>query len=345
MLIVMRPDATALDIERVNDEIRRRGWQPHPIPGKTRTAIGITGNNGAVEPEPFRVLPGVADAVAVSQPYKLVSREVKPDDSHFAVGHGKLEVGGKLLHVLAGPCSVEGREQIVSTAHAVKASGATMLRGGAFKPRTSPYDFQGLKEDGLALLAEARRETGLPIVTEVMSVEALPAVAETADIVQIGARNMQNFNLLEAVGDLRKPVLLKRGMSATLKELLLAAEYIVARGNTQVILCERGIRTFETSTRNTLDLNAVPMLKAMSHLPVFVDPSHGTGVRKAVGPMALAAVAAGCDGLIIEVHPDPARAKSDGPQSLDFAGFAQLMSSLRAVAHAVGRELVSPAAS
>jgi 3-deoxy-7-phosphoheptulonate synthase len=335
MLIVMRPDATAQDIERVNDEIRRRGWRPHPIPGGSRTAIGITGNPGAVEPEPFRVLPGVADAVAVSQPFKLVSREVKPDDTRFNLGN--LEIGGNALHVLAGPCSVESREQIVSTAHAVKASGATFLRGGAFKPRTSPYEFQGLKLDGLELLAEARKETGLRVVTEVKDVETLASVAEHTDMLQIGARNMQNFSLLEAVGDLRKPVLLKRGMSATIKELLMAAEYIVARGNTQVILCERGIRTFETMTRNTLDLNAVPILKNLSHLPVFVDPSHGIGVRKAVPAMCRAAVAVGADGLIIEVHPNPPMAKSDGFQSLDFAEFERTMGEVRAVAHALGR--------
>ncbi|MFP2908356.1 3-deoxy-7-phosphoheptulonate synthase [Pyxidicoccus sp. 3LFB2] len=338
MLIVMRPDATAQDIERVNDEIRRRGWQPHAIPGGTRTAIGITGNPGAVEPEPFRVLPGVADAVAISQPFKLVSREVKPDNTQLNVGG--LTIGGSAFHVIAGPCSVESREQILSTAHAVKKAGATMLRGGAFKPRTSPYEFQGLKGDGLALLAEARKETGLLVTTEVKDVATLDAVAEHTDILQIGARNMQNFSLLEAVGERRKPVLLKRGMSATIKELLMAAEYIVARGNTQVILCERGIRTFETMTRNTLDLNAVPMLKALSHLPVFVDPSHGIGVRKAVPAMMRAATAVGADGIIVEVHPDPPRAKSDGAQSLDFSEFEKSMNEVRAIAQAMGREVV-----
>ncbi|WP_434347697.1 3-deoxy-7-phosphoheptulonate synthase [Myxococcus virescens] len=338
MLIVMRPDATAQDIERVNDEIRRRGWQPHAIPGGTRTAVGITGNPGAVEPEPFRVLPGVADAVAISQPFKLVSREVKPDDTQLRIGD--LTIGGSAFHVIAGPCSVESREQILSTAHAVKKAGATMLRGGAFKPRTSPYEFQGLKGDGLALLAEARQETGLRVTTEVKDTATLQAVADATDILQIGARNMQNFSLLEAVGDLRKPVMLKRGMSATIKELLMAAEYIVARGNTQVILCERGIRTFETMTRNTLDLNAVPMLKALSHLPVFVDPSHGIGVRKAVPAMMRAATAVGADGIIVEVHPDPPRAKSDGAQSLDFSEFEKSMNEVRAIAQAMGREVV-----
>jgi 3-deoxy-7-phosphoheptulonate synthase len=337
MLIVMRPDATAQDIERVNDEIRRRGWQPHAIPGETRTAIGITGNTGAVEPEPFRVLPGVADAVAISQPFKLVSREVKPEDTTLRLGD--LVLGGKSIHVIAGPCSVESHEQIVGTAEAVKKSGATMLRGGAFKPRTSPYEFQGLKSDGLALLAEARKATGLRVVTEAKDTATLPDVAETTDIIQIGAHNMQNFSLLEAVGDLRKPVLLKRGMSATIKEMLMAAEYIVARGNPNVILCERGIRTFENMTRNTLDLNAVPMLKALSHLPVFVDPSHGIGVRKAVPAMMRAAIAAGADGLIVEVHPDPPRAKSDGHQSLSFPEFDKVMDEVRAIAQAIGRDV------
>ena len=338
MLIVMRPDATAQDIERVNDEIRRRGWHPHAIAGGSRTAIGITGNPGAVEPEPFRVLPGVADAVAISQPFKLVSREVKPDDSIVRVGD--LSIGGAAIHVIAGPCSVESREQIISTAQAVKKAGATMLRGGAFKPRTSPYEFQGMKGDGLALLAEARKETGLLVTTEVKDTATLDAVAQHTDILQVGARNMQNFSLLEAVGETRKPVLLKRGISATIKELLMAAEYIVARGNTQVILCERGIRTFENMTRNTLDLNAIPMLKALTHLPVFVDPSHGIGVRKAVPAMMRAAVAAGADGIIVEVHPDPPRAKSDGFQSLDFSEFEKAMGEVRAIAQAMGREMV-----
>jgi 3-deoxy-7-phosphoheptulonate synthase len=337
MLIVMRPDATAQDIERVNDEIRRRGWQPHAIPGGTRTAIGITGNPGAVEPEPFRVLPGVADAVAISQPFKLVSREVKPDDSLIKLGD--LTLGGKTVHIIAGPCSVESHEQIISTAKAVKKSGATMLRGGAFKPRTSPYEFQGLKGDGLQLLAEARKETGLRVITEAKDTATLAAVAEVADIIQIGARNMQNFSLLEAVGELRKPVMLKRGLSASIKELLMAAEYVVARGNTQVILCERGIRTFETMTRNTFDLNAIPMLKSLSHLPVWADPSHAVGVRKAVPAMMRAAIAAGADGLIVEVHPDPPRAKSDGAQSLDFSEFDKVMTEVRAVAAALGRDV------
>ena len=341
MLIVMRPDATEQDIRGVNDEITRRGWKPHPIPGATRTAIGITGNQGAVDPTPFKELQGVADAVAISQPFKLVSREVKPDDTTVNVA-GRI-LGGKTIHVIAGPCSVESREQIVETAAAVKRSGATLLRGGAYKPRTSPYEFQGLKLDGLKLLGEARRETGLAVVTECKDTATLMEVAEAADVIQVGARNMQNFSLLEAVGELRKPVLLKRGISATLKELLMAAEYIVARGNTQVILCERGIRTFETMTRNTLDLNAVPMLKSLTHLPVFVDPSHGIGVRKAVPAMARAAVAVGADGIIVEVHPDPPRALSDGFQSLSFAEFDRMMTEVRGIANAIGRDVANGA--
>jgi 3-deoxy-7-phosphoheptulonate synthase len=252
---------------------------------------------------------------------------------------GGVRIGDGEFVIVAGPCSVESREQVLQTAQAVKVRGGAMLRGGAFKPRTSPYDFQGLKGRGLELLAQARAETGLKVVTEVKDTETLPLVAEAADLLQIGARNMQNFSLLEAVGDLRKPVLLKRGMSSTLKELLMAAEYIVSRGNKQVILCERGIRTFETMTRNTLDLNAVPMLKAHSHLPVMVDPSHGIGIRNAVLPMARAAIAAGADGLIVEVHPDPDRALSDGMQSLDLPLFDRLMREIAAIARAVGRPL------
>jgi 3-deoxy-7-phosphoheptulonate synthase len=283
------------------------------------------------------MLPGVADAIPVSEPFKLVSREVKPDDT--VVDVAGVAVGGRELVIIAGPCSVESHEQLLSTAKAVRNEGARLLRGGAFKPRTSPYEFQGLKADGLALLAEARAQTGLKVVTEVKDTATLAAVADVADVLQVGARNMQNFSLLEAVGELRKPVLLKRGMSATLKELLMAAEYIVARGNRQVILCERGIRTFETSTRNTFDINAIPMLKRLSHLPVLADPSHGIGVRHGVTPVARAAVAAGADGIIVEVHPEPAKALSDGHQSLTFPEFSELMRGVRAVAAAVGRQM------
>jgi len=335
MLILLKPDVTAEQQQAVEDHIRSLGYVPHVIPGAQRTAVGITGNRGALDPEPFRMMPGVADAIPVSQPFKLVSREVKPEDTLVQVAG--LTVGGSEIVVAAGPCSVESREQILTTAAAVKAQGARMLRGGAFKPRTSPYDFQGLKADGLKFLTEARGATGLAVVTEVKDVESLAMVAEGADLLQIGARNMQNFSLLEAVGELRRPVLLKRGMSATLKEMLMAAEYIVARGNRQVILCERGIRTFETMTRNTFDINAIPMLKQLSHLPVFADPSHGVGVRHGIAAVARAAVAAGADGLLIEVHPEPAKALSDGAQSLTFPEFASLMQGVRAVAAAIGR--------
>jgi len=288
MLIVLHPDVPRAVQDAIEARVRELGFTPHAIEGAGRTAIGITGNKGPVDPGNFRELPGVADCITVTAPYKLVSREVKRDDT--VVDVGGVPFGGPDIVVMAGPCAVESEQQILTAARGVAASGASLLRGGAFKPRTSPYDFQGLKEEGLRLLVKARAETGLKIVTEVKDTETLPAVAESADLLQIGARNMQNFSLLEAVGDLRKPVLLKRGMSSTIKELLMAAEYIVSRGNKQVILCERGIRTFETMTRNTLDLNAVPMLKRESHLPVVVDPSHGIGIRSAVLPMARAAV-------------------------------------------------------
>jgi 3-deoxy-7-phosphoheptulonate synthase len=337
MLIVLSPDISPQAQAAIEARVRELGFVPHAIEGAGRTAIGITGNKGPVDPGHFRLMEGVADCIPVTAPYKLVSREVKHDDT--VVDVAGVPVGGREVVVVAGPCAVESEAQILAAARGVAQSGASMLRGGAFKPRTSPYDFQGLKGRGLELLAQARAETGLKVVTEVKDTETLPLVAEAADLLQIGARNMQNFSLLEAVGDLRKPVLLKRGMSSTLKELLMAAEYIVSRGNKQVILCERGIRTFETMTRNTLDLNAVPMLKAHSHLPVMVDPSHGIGIRNAVLPMARAAIAAGADGLIVEVHPDPDRALSDGMQSLDLPLFDRLMREIAAIARAVGRPL------
>ena len=335
MLVVMKPHATQAEIDSVVERIRGMGLTPHPIPGAQRVAIGVTGNRGALEPEGFATMPGVADAIRVSQPFKLVSREVKEEDTIIDVGG--VPLGGNTLAVMAGPCSVESREQLLEAARAVKAAGARFLRGGAFKPRTSPYEFQGLAEEGLELLALAREETGLKIVTEVMDVETLPRVAEVADVLQIGARNMQNFSLLKQVGALRKPVLLKRGPSATIREWLMAAEYVVSGGNYQVALCERGIRTFETMTRNTLDLNAVPVLKALTHLPVIVDPSHGIGLRPHVPAMARAAVAAGADGLIVEVHPRPEKALSDGHQSLTPAEFAELMRQVRVIAGAIGR--------
>ena len=337
MLVVMKNSATPEQVEAVNARIRSLGLEPHPIPGAQRVAIGITGNKGALDPAQFDGLPGVAEAIRVSQPFKLVSREVKPDDTVIDVGGAKL--GGGRIAVMAGPCSVESREQLLEAAHAVKAAGATFLRGGAWKPRTSPYEFQGLAEEGLKLLALAREQTGLKVVTEVMDVETLPMVVEHADVIQIGARNMQNFSLLKQLGTLKKPILLKRGPSATLKEWLMAAEYILSRGNYQVALCERGIRTFETMTRNTLDLNAVPVLKTLTHLPVVVDPSHGIGLRAHVAAMARAGVAAGADGLIVEVHPRPEKALSDGQQSLTPSEFEALMKQVRVIAGAVGREV------
>src|SRR5213082_3243231 len=290
MLIVLHTDITPEAQAAIEGRVRELGFVPHAISGAGRTAIGITGNKGPIDPGHFRELPGVADCIPVTAPYKLVSREVKHDDT--VVDVSGVPIGGPELVVMAGPCAVENEQQILGAARGVAKSGASLLRGGAFKPRTSPYDFQGLKVRGLELLSKARAETGLKVVTEVKDTETLPAVAEAADLLQIGARNMQNFSLLEAVGDLRKPVLLKRGLSATIKELLMAAEYIVSKGNHAVVLCERGIRTYETMTRNTLDINAVPVLKALSHLPVFVDPSHGIGLRKHVPAIARAGIAA-----------------------------------------------------
>jgi len=337
MLIVMTKEATTEQIRAVADKIRELGLTPNTIPGSQRTAIGITGNQGPVPAELFEVMPGVAQAIPVSQPFKLVSREVKPE--HTVVIVNGTPIGGEALAVMAGPCSVESETQLLACARIAKQAGANLLRGGAFKPRTSPYDFQGLKEEGLKLLAQAREETGLGVVTEVMSPGSVELVARYADMLQIGARNMQNFTLLEAVGEVRRPVLLKRGLSATIKELLMAAEYIASRGNYQIVLCERGIRTFETMTRNTLDLGAVTVLKQLSHLPVIVDPSHGIGLRDSVIPLARAGVAVGADGLIVEIHPDPARALSDGPQSLTFPMFETMMQEVRRVADAVGRSI------
>ena len=337
MLVVMKPHATQAEIDAVVERIRSMGLQPHAIPGAQRVAIGITGNKGGLDPGAFETMPGVADAIRVSQPFKLVSREVKEEDTIIDIGGVKL--GGPEIVVMAGPCSVESRTQVLEAAHAVKAAGAKILRGGAFKPRTSPYEFQGLAEEGLKLLALAREETGLKVVTEVMDVENLAMVADYADILQIGARNMQNFSLLRRLGEVKKPILLKRGPSATIKEWLMAAEYVVSAGNYQVALCERGIRTFETMTRNTLDLNAVPVLKALTHLPVVVDPSHGIGLRKHVAAMARAGIAAGADAIIVEVHPQPDKALSDGHQSLTPAEFEALMKQARVIAGAVGRQL------
>ncbi len=340
MLVVMDAHATVEQIEVVCAEIRAMGYTPHPMPGPTRTAIGITGNRGAIE-QAARLLrlPGVADLIRVTAPYKLVSREFHEADTVVRVGG--VPIGGPGVTIVAGPCTVESLEQTLNVAKAVKAAGATILRGGAFKPRTSPYAFQGLGEAGLKILAEARAATGLPVVTEVMEVEALPLVLEYADMLQIGARNMQNYPLLRAVGRVRRPVLLKRGFAATLQDLLLAAEYILNEGNPDVVLCERGIRTFDDSRRFTLDLGAVPLIKQLSHLPVIVDPSHASGRWDQVQPMARAAVAAGADGLIVEVHDNPAFAVCDGHQSLVPARFAAMMEQVRRIAEALDRPLTT----
>ncbi len=336
MFVAMKPHATEAEFEAVVEKIKALGLTPHPITGTERRVVAVIGNTSAVDPEDF-VLPGVAEALRVSQPFKLVSREVREEDT--VVDVGGVEVGGRAIVVMAGPCSVESKEQILETAKAVKRAGARLLRGGAYKPRTSPYEFQGLREEGLKLLALAREQTGLKVVTEVMNTETVPLVAEYADVLQVGARNMQNYSLLERLGTVGKPVMLKRGLSATIREWLMAAEYIVARGNPQVMLCERGIRTFETMTRNTLDINAVPVVKALSHLPVIVDPSHGIGIRKHVPAIARAGVAAGADGLIVEVHPKPEKALSDGHQSLTIEEFEVLMRQVAVIAGATGRPL------
>ncbi len=328
MIIAMKSNATEEQIQEVCESIRRYGYKPHLIRGEERVVIGAVGHGDNKDRlQNLRSVPGVADVVPILQPYKIVSRELKPQKSIIRVGD--LEIGGNQFIVMAGPCSVETHEQLMETAEAVKKSGAQVLRGGAYKPRTSPYDFQGLEVEGLKLLAEARERTGLKIVTEVVTTEDTDIVAEYSDILQVGARNMQNFALLKRLGTVRKPVLLKRGMSSTIKELLLSAEYIATHGNDQIILCERGIRTFETATRNTLDLAAVPLLNELSHLPVIVDPSHGTGRRSLVHPMAKAAIAISADGLIIEVHPRPQEAWSDGPQSLTLPMFDEIMKDLR----------------
>ena len=338
MFVAMKPHATAEDFEAVVEKVRALGLTPHPISGTERRVVAVVGNTGAVDPDDFAMLPGVAEALRVSQPFKLVSREVKEEDTVIDVGG--VQVGGRAIAVMAGPCSVESREQILDAARAVKAAGARFLRGGAWKPRTSPYEFQGLREEGLKLLALAREETGLKVVTEVMSTDTVDVVAEYADVLQVGARNMQNYALLERLGKVDRPVMLKRGLSGTIKEWLMAAEYIVAKGNPRVMLCERGIRTFETATRNTLDINAIPVVKALSHLPVIVDPSHGIGIRKHVAAIARAGVAAGADGIMVEVHPRPERALSDGHQSLAFPEFEALMREVRVIALAIERPVV-----
>ncbi len=335
----MKQGVSVGDIERVKEKVRLLGYTPHEIPGAQRVAIGVTGNRGRIDPDLFMSMPGVLEAVAVSKPFKLVSREVKPENTVIQVDED--EVGGKALTIIAGPCSVESRTQILEIAEMLSEMGVKFLRGGAFKPRTSPYSFQGLKLEGLEYLREAADKTGMHIVTEVKDTESLQTVAEHCTILQVGARNMYNFSLLEKLGESRKPVLLKRGLSATIEELLMSAEYIASKGNYNIILCERGIRTFETYTRNTLDLNAVPLIKKLSHLPVIVDPSHGTGAWDLVIPMAQAAVAAGADGLIVEVHPNPELALSDGFQSLRPDKFRQLLDQLKQIAPVVHRTCLS----
>ncbi|MGH7819832.1 MAG: 3-deoxy-7-phosphoheptulonate synthase [Candidatus Binatia bacterium] len=337
MIVVMRAGSADAEIREVIAEIERLGYKAHPIYGVERTVIGCIGDErGKARLQALESAPGVEAVVPILKPFKLASREMRPHTSRIAIAPG-LEVGGARLVVMAGPCSVESEQQILETARAVRSAGAHVLRGGAYKPRTSPYSFQGMEKAGLKLLARAREETGLPIVTEVLDPHDVHLVAEHADVLQVGARNVQNFALLKRLGKVGKPVLLKRGMMTTLQEFLMAAEYILSEGNADVILCERGIRTFETATRNTLDLNAVPVLKEWTHLPVIVDPSHGTGYWQYVMPMAYAATAAGADGLMIEVHPDPAHALSDGGQSLKPRRFDELMSGLRKFAAAAGR--------
>jgi 3-deoxy-7-phosphoheptulonate synthase len=333
MLIVMKPDATETDIWRVVETIESLGFKAHPMPGANRTAIGLTGNQGAIDPAPFAELPGVAECVRVTKPYKLVGRDLKHDKTVIRLGEA--EIGGDEFAMIAGVCAVESREQTMLTAEVVAEIGCKWFRGGAFKPRTSPYAFQGLAEEGLKILSDARDEFGLRIVTEAVDEPALDLVEKYADVIQIGTRNMQNFSLLRRAGQARKPVLLKRGMSSTLEEFLLAAEYIMSEGNYQVILCERGVRTFGDHSRFTPDLSVIPAAQRLSHLPIIFDPSHSTGNRETVIPMARAAVAAGADGLLVDVHPYPERALCDGPQALLFDMFRSLVAQARAIAEIV----------
>jgi 3-deoxy-7-phosphoheptulonate synthase len=342
MLIVMQHGATAEEIRRVVAAIEEMGYQARPVPGKQRTAVGLVGNDGTVDTSRLEGLPGVREIIRVTPPYQQVSREWQSENTLIHLPGG-VTIGGDDVVVMAGPCSVESEAQILAAARAVREAGAVVLRGGAFKPRTSPYSFQGLGKGGLELLARAREETGLLVVTEVLDSEDVDLVAGYADILQVGARNMQNYALLRRVGRTGKPVLLKRGIAATVTELLLAAEYILAEGNPQVILCERGVRSFDPATRFLLDLTAIPLVHKLSHLPIVADPSHGTGLRDRVVPMARAAVAAGADGLIVEVHPDPARALSDGAQSLAPDQFAELMRQAHAIAEVIGRRIAEPA--
>ncbi len=337
MLILMRAQATRPEIDAVLAQVRQHGYQPIELPGAERLAIGVLGSNPIEVRDHVVGLPGVVDAIPVSKPYKQVGREWQPERT--VVDVAGVRFGGATFSVIAGPCAVEDEAQLTGTARAVRAAGAVMLRGGAYKPRTNPYSFRGLGAAGLELLVRAREETGLPVVTEVLTPADVELVAASADMLQVGTRNAQNFSLLEAVGQAGKPVMLKRGLSNTVEEWLLSAEYVVSHGNRDVVLCERGVRTFETATRNTLDLSAVPLVRSLSHLPIIVDPSHATGHRHLVAPMALAALASGADGLMIEVHPNPDAALSDGPQSLTFEQFGELMDELRRVAEALRRPL------
>jgi 3-deoxy-7-phosphoheptulonate synthase len=342
MLIVMRHGALPEDVDRVVSVIEEMGYQARPMPGRQRTTVGLVGNDGRVDSSRLEALSGVQEIIHVTKPYKQVSREWKAESTVIRLASG-LTIGGDEVVVMAGPCSVESERQILEAARAVREAGAAVLRAGAFKPRSSPYSFQGLGRPGLRLLAKAREETGLLIVTEAMDAEGLDQVVEVADIVQIGARNMQNYSLLKHAGRAGKPVLLKRGLSATIQELLLSAEYILAEGNPQVILCERGVRGFDTATRNLFDLSSIPVVHGLSHLPIVADPSHGTGHRDMVTPMARAAIAAGADGLLVEVHPTPDRALSDGAQSLYPEQFERMMRETRLIAEAIGRRIAEPA--
>ncbi|MEO8294198.1 MAG: 3-deoxy-7-phosphoheptulonate synthase [Gemmatimonadota bacterium] len=342
MLVVMRHGAPESDVTRVVEIIEEMGYQARPMPGRQRTTVGVVGNDGRVDSSRLAALPGVQEIIHVTKPYKQVSREWKPESSIIRLPGG-LTIGGDEIVIMAGPCSVESESQIMAAAQAVRESGATVLRAGAFKPRSSPYSFQGLGKPGLKLLARARAESGLLLVTEAMDPEAVDLVAEVADIIQIGARNMQNYSLLKRAGRAGKPILLKRGLSATIQELLLSAEYILAEGNPDVILCERGVRGFDSATRNLFDLTAIPVVHSVSHLPIIADPSHGTGHRDLVTPMARAAVAAGADGILVEVHPTPDRALSDGAQSLYPEQFERMMRETRLIADAIGRRVAEPA--
>lgn len=336
MLILLNLDSPRKDIEDIKEKVISKNCQPHEIPGETNLAIGITGPTHSLIEDDFRFMNSVVDVVRVSKKYKLVSRQMKKDDTIIQTKYGT--IGGKKIEIIAGPCSVESKDQMYRIAEEMVKLEINFLRGGAYKPRSSPYSFRGLKEEGLKILDEVKREFGIGIITEVLSAENIPGVAEVADIIQIGARNMQNFTLLDEVGKLKTPVLLKRGLSATVEDLLLSAEYILAQGNFNVILCERGIRTFESSTRNTLDLNAIPVIKKHSHLPIFVDPSHGIGIRDKVAPMALAGIAAGADGVMIEVHYDPDNALSDGPQTITPQQLSDIKNKIEMLAPIVDRE-------